>query len=183
MSETLKTADRKRNPKTILRARAEALARTPPRDTRPEEQLEVVEFLLAHERYAIESSFVREVSPLRQLTPLPGTPPFVLGIINLRGTIVSIVDLKKFFDLPVKGLTDFNKVIIIGDERMEFGLLVDAVSGVHRIALAEIQAPLPTLTGIRREYLKGVTGERLVILDGAQILADPKLIVREEIPT
>ena len=166
--------------KKILKARAKALAREPEVDKDGQEQLEIVEFLLADERYAIESSFVHEVYPLKELTPLPGTPLFVAGIINVRGQIVSVVDLKKFFDLPAKGLTDLNTVIILSDGHMQFGLLADAVAGVRRIPLLEMQPPLPTLTGIRQEYLQGVTGQRLVILDAAKILADPRVIVREE---
>ena len=166
--------------KKILKARAKALAREPEVDKDGQEQLEIVEFLLADERYAIESSFVHEVYPLKELTPLPGTPLFVAGIINVRGQIVSVVDLKKFFDLPAKGLTDLNRVIILSDGHMQFGLLADAVAGVRRIPLLEMQPPLPTLTGIRQEYLQGVTGQRLVILDAAKILADPRVIVREE---
>jgi len=166
--------------KKILKTRAKALAREPEVDKDGQEQLEIVEFLLADERYAIESSFVHEVYSLHELTPLPGTPLFVAGIINVRGQIVSVVDLKKFFDLPAKGLTDLNTVIILSDGHMQFGLLADAVAGVRRIPLLEMKPPLPTLTGIRQEYLQGVTGQRLVILDAAKILADPRVIVREE---
>ena len=164
---------------TVLKARATALAQEPDLREPLEEQLAVVEFLLAHETYAVESSFVREVYPLRDLTPLPGTPEFVAGIINVRGQIVSIIDLKTLFGLPAKGLTDLNKVIILRDKNMEFGLLADAVVGVRRISLPEVQPPLPTLTGIRAEFLRGVTRDRLVILDVARILADPTIIVRE----
>lgn len=167
----------------ILRARAKTLAREQVHQQRPEQSLEVVEFLLAHERYALDASFVREVCPVREITQLPATPAFMLGIINVRGQIVSVIDLKKFFDLPQTGLTDFNKVIILRDGPMEFGLLADAVAGVHRLPLTDIQPPLPTLTGIRAEYLRGVTEQRLVILDGARILADPKIIVREDVQT
>jgi purine-binding chemotaxis protein CheW len=161
--------------KKILKERARILALEPKDDGLREERLEIVEFLLASERYAIESSWVREVYPLKDLTPLPGTPSFVLGIINVRGQIVSVVDLKKFFDLPAKGLTNLDKVIIVTDGRMEFGLLADAVAGVREIALREIQPPLPTLTGVRAEYLKGVTADRLVILDAGKLLADPTM--------
>jgi purine-binding chemotaxis protein CheW len=59
-------------------------------------RLEVVEFLLAQERYGIATRCVREVLPLVELTPLPGVPPFVLGIANVRGQIVSVLDLKRF---------------------------------------------------------------------------------------
>lgn len=165
----------------VLRARAKALAREQAQEQRLEQSVEVVEFLLAHERYALDASFVREVCPLREITQLPATPAFVLGIISFRGQIVSILDLKKFFDLPQSGLTDYNKVIILRDSSMELGLLADAVAGVHRVALADIQPSLPTLTGIRAEYLRGVTDQRLVILDAARILTDPSIIVREEV--
>ena len=84
--------------KTILKARAKALALEPEREKRKGEYLEVVEFLLAYETYAIETAYVREVYPLKELTVLPCTPPFVLGIINVRGQILSVIDIKKFFD-------------------------------------------------------------------------------------
>lgn len=164
----------------ILKIRARALAGTQGSQQAPEQQLTILEFLLAHEKYAIEAAFVREVYPLKELTPLPGTPPFVRGIINVRGQIISVVDPKKFFDLPQQGLTDLNKVIIVRDERIELGLLADAIVGVHAIALRDIQPPLPTLTGIREEYLHGVTEQRLVVLNIARMLADPKLIVRAD---
>jgi purine-binding chemotaxis protein CheW len=165
----------------ILRARAQALAREPEPEEAARGALEVVEFLLADETYGIESWYVREVYPLKEFTPLPCTPSFVLGIINIRGQILSIIDLKKFFDLPEKGLTDLNKVIIVHNETMAFGILADAIFGVRSIRLDDIQPSLPTLTGIRAAYLKGVTSERLAILDAAKLLADKTLIVLEEV--
>lgn len=163
----------------VLKARARVLAREPEVTAAPQDQLAVVEFLLAHETYALESTFVREVYPLRDLTSLPGTPGFVVGIVNVRGQIVSIIDLKRLFGLPSVGLTDLNKVIVLHNQDMELGLLADAVLGVRRISLQEIRAPLPTLTGIHAEYLRGVTRDRMVILDVVRILADPRIIVNE----
>lgn len=166
----------------ILRTRAKALAKEEnERDVR-EEHIEIVEFHLASETYGIESSFVQEVYPLKELTPLPGTPPFVLGIINVRGRIVSILDVKKFFDLPEKGLTELNKVLVLYGRTMEFGVLADELVGVRKIPLSELQASLPTLTGIREKYLKGVTKERVVILDAEKLLADKKIIVNDSAP-
>jgi purine-binding chemotaxis protein CheW len=165
----------------ILRARAQALAREPERGEVARGALEVMEFLLAYERYAVESSYVREVYPLKELTPLPCVAPFVLGIVNIRGQILSIINLKRFFDLPEKGLTDLNKLVIVHDAHMAFGILADAILGVRSIPLKDIQPSLPTLTGIRDAYLKGVTGERLVLLDAGKLLADQKLIVLEEV--
>ena len=143
--------------------------------------LEVLEFRLAQERYALEDRWVQEVCPLKELTPLPCTPPFVLGIVNVRGRILPVLDLKKFFDLPEQGLTDLHRIILVRGNDLELGLLADVIVGVRSIPADSLQPSLPTLTGIRGEYLKGVTAERLVVLDLARILADPKIIVHEEV--
>ena len=167
--------------KQILRARAQSLALETGQEETAVERLEILEFLLAYETYGIEISYVCETLPLKDITPAPCTPPFVLGLINVRGRIVSVIDIKKFFDLPEKGLTDLNKVIIVHDGEMEFGILADVICGVRTFTLAELQPSLPTLTGIREQYLKGVTKERLVVLDGKKLLSDRKIIVHEEI--
>jgi len=165
----------------VLRKRAKALARPLEQDPGDGAALDILEFLLTHETYAIEMRWVTETYPLKELTPLPGTPPFVAGIINVRGRILSVIDIRKFFDLPEKGLTDLNRVIIVHNREMEFGILADEILGTRTIPLSEVQPPLPTLTGIREEYLKGVTRERTVILDGAKLLTDKKIIVHDEI--
>lgn len=164
----------------ILKARAQALAREPA-ETHDVDALEIVEFMLAHESYGVETSFVRDIHPLTNLTQLPCTPAFVLGIVNLRGEIVSVIDLKKFFDLPEKGLTDLDKVVVLRSATMCFGVLADAVLGVRRVPVAGIQPSLPTLTGIREQYLKGVTSERTIILDAEKLLADEKIVVQERV--
>ena len=164
----------------ILTARAQALAQEHEKaDT--ETVLEFVEFHLAHEKYAIESRFVREVYPLENLTPLPCTPAFVLGIASVRGEILSVVDIKTFFDLPGKGLTDLNKVIILKSANMQFGILADAIVGVRRISIANIQLSLPALSGTRARYLMGVSSDHVVLLDAAKLLADHAIIVQEQI--
>lgn len=165
----------------ILKERAQALAREAVPAEAADAAIEVIEFLLAHERYAVASEYVREVYPLEDLTPLPCTPSFVLGIVNLRGEILSVIDIKKFFDLPEKGLTDLNKVIMLESGDMAFGIVADAISGVRRIPRAGIQPSLPTLTGIREDYLLGVTAERVVILDAEKLLSDEKLTVNEQV--
>ncbi len=163
---------------TILKARAMALARPIAREVRAEGRLDVVEFLLAHERYAIESRFVAEVFPFGDLAPLPGTPAFVVGIVNFRGRVLSVLDLKVFFQLPVKGLNDRNRAIVLRSERMEFGILIDALNCTRRIAPDSLQEALPTLSGIREKYLKGVTADAVVVLDGGKLLADAALVVQ-----
>lgn len=165
----------------ILKARAKILAREPQHlDYQAHEQLEVIEFVLSYERYALDVSYVREVHPLKEITALPGTPAFIAGIVNVRGQIVSVVNLKRLFELPDKGLTDLNKVIILKNGPMEFGLLVDAMVGVHRLPLRDIQPPLPTFTGARAGYVQGVTAQRVSVLDARKILSDPAIVVRAD---
>ena len=166
---------------SILKARARALAKEPEQAVAARSFIEITEFRLASETYGIESSFVREVYPLKDFTPLPGVPPFVLGIVNVHGQILSVVDLKKFFNLPDKGLGELNKVIILHNGRMEFGILADAVLGTQSVPLDAIQAPPVTVTGIGAEYLRGVTKERVIVLDAEKILDDEKIVVHEEV--
>ena len=163
----------------ILKVRAKMLSQVRKEEDPDTEYIDVVEFSLAYEGYAVESSYVREVYPIKELTPVPGTPPFVAGIINVRGQILSVIDIKKFFDLQKRGLTDLNKVIIIHDNAMEFGILADVVLGMRRFMLKEVQQSLPGFTGIRTQYLKGVTKERMIILDAGKLLSDKNIVVRE----
>ncbi|TRZ52091.1 purine-binding chemotaxis protein CheW, partial [bacterium] len=142
-----------------------------------QEFLEIVAFRLASETYGIEAAYVREAYPLRDFTPLPGVPPFVLGIVNVRGQILSVIDLKKFFDLPAGGLGQLNKLIILWDEQMEFGILADEILGAQSIPLDSIQPAPPTVSGIGAEYLRGITAERVILLDAEKILNDEKIIV------
>jgi purine-binding chemotaxis protein CheW len=166
--------------RAILKARARLLAREPPPAATAQEFLEIIEFRLASETYGLESAFVREVYPLKALTPLPGVPPFVLGIANVRGQILSVIDLKTFFNLPSRELGQLNTLIILRNAQMEFGILADAVLGARSLALEAIHAAPPTVSGIGAEYLRGVTAERVILLDAEKILGDEKIIVHQE---
>ena len=163
----------------ILKARAQALAQEPQTEAGAEATLEAVEFDLAEERYAFPLAQVREVSLLRELTPVPCTPPFVVGIINLRGEIRTVIDLKRFFDLPGAGITELNKIILIESGGLQLGILTDAIRGVCRIPLDDLQPALPTLTDRRADYLRGITRERVAVLDAEKILSDPRLLVND----
>lgn len=170
-------------PVDILRARARSLAQVRSSPPSAGSRLEVLEFRLASERYAVESQHVEEVHPLRDLTPLPCTPAFVPGVVNIRGRILPVIDLKKFFELPEQGLTDLHRIIRVRGNDLELGLLADVIVGVRVIPTDTLLPSLPTLTGIRQDYLKGINEERLVVLDLARLLADPKIIVHEEVET
>jgi purine-binding chemotaxis protein CheW len=167
--------------KNILKTRAALLAREAARPDPSETYLEVIEFVLAYERYAIETAFIREVYPLKDITSLPGTPSFLLGVINLRGQILPVINLKIFFELPDKGLADLNKVLVVNSGKMELGILTDRIEGISRLSLSGLQTSLPTLSGIRAEYTKGITDEHLIVLDIQKILNDKKIVINDSL--
>jgi purine-binding chemotaxis protein CheW len=168
--------------KRIFRERARRLAKKRDTDTEiHEDYVQVIEFLLGSERYAVEVGFVREVYTLRDLTPVPCTPPYVLGIINVRGQVVSVTDMKVLFDLPRKAIDNHSRVLILNGSGMEMGILVDTVFGEQRIPVDLIQSQMPAPKSIRQEYVRGVTRDRLVLLDAERILSDDRIIVHEEV--
>jgi purine-binding chemotaxis protein CheW len=164
----------------ILEARARAAARPPVRPDEAE-RIEVLAFSLGGETYGVETFHIREACKLRDLTAVPCTPPFVAGVMNLHGQILAIVDLRKFFELPAKGLTELNRVIVLRGSDNELGLLADSIDGVRSVIASELQEGLPTLTGIRERFLKGITGQMLAVLEGGRLLTDTGLKVNEQV--
>ncbi|MET3134565.1 purine-binding chemotaxis protein CheW [Oxalobacteraceae bacterium GrIS 1.11] len=161
----------------ILRSRAQALARVPAA-VASGELLEMVEFMLGREHYAFELRWVREVANLPPVTPLPCVPAYVLGLINLHGQILSVIDIKRFFDLPQQGIANLNRVIVLRNHTMVFGVLADDILGVRRVERGAIHgAPANERQGA---YLMGVTRERLLVLDAKKILCDPALRVDQD---
>lgn len=165
--------------RAILKARARVLAQKPKQTPIAQQFLGIIVFRLAAETYGIESAFVQEIYPLNNITPLPGVPPFVLGIAKVRGQILSVVDLKKFFEIPESGLGQLNTLVILRSEQMSFGILADEILGVHSIEASKIQTAPPTVSGIGSEYLRGVTAEHMIILDAQKILSDERIIVNQ----
>ncbi len=155
----------------VLTERARLLARE---DTHEEEgeSVVLVKFVLAEEQYGIDGRFVMEVAPLREITPLPHTPDFVIGIINVRGKIISVFDIKRFLNLPLKGITDLNKLILIASGQNELGILADFISGVRQVKTTDI-LPLPvTQSDPGSDFLSGVTADGLIILNAQKLLMD-----------
>lgn len=134
-------------------------------------------FDIGVERYAIESSYVSEVLPLRHFVQLPYVPNFVQGIVNLRGKILSIIDLRIFFQMPMSGLSDKNFLVVIKGASNEFGLLVDRVIGTKNVNVGALQVGLISLDSIRTRYLKGIDASACIVLDGEKLLEDPSLIL------
>ena len=130
------------------------------------DELLMVVFNLGEEEYGIEISGVQEIIRLPKVTKLPGSDEYILGIINLRGTIVSIVDLKKKFMRQTSEENDETRVIVVelGDKRV--GLVVDEVAEVIKIP-AEMLVPAENIgSSISSDYLLGVVRleERLLII-------------------
>ncbi len=164
---------------SVFEERARALARQVQGRQGPQKRLSVVVFQLAQEEYAVETRFVRQVYPLKELTEIPGAPAFVLGVVNIHGEILSLVELKKFFGLPERGLTELNKILVLEDGRMEFGVLADYVFGTRLLDADQVRLPGSSLNGIGDKYLLGVTPERIIVLNAAKLLSDPDLRVND----
>ena len=167
----------------ILKARALALARPVAVADGVGASIEIIEFALANERYGLETACLREVCTLKDLTPLPCTPAFVAGVINVRGSILPVIDISQFLELPIIGLNDVHVVLIVRADDTEIGILADRILGIGGVPLASLQPSLPTLARISADYVKGVTAERLVVLDAARIALSPRIIVNEEAET
>jgi len=159
----------------VLEARARAAARIPEQAPAASAVIEVVHLVLGEERYAIETNCVREILRLKEFTPVPETPDFLLGVTNLRGQIVAVMDLRQFFGIAPQRPTDHSRVIVLGQERVEFGLLADAVHEVTLLRIDEIRETPGSVAVGARAYLRGVTGDALLVLDGAALLLDPRL--------
>lgn len=167
--------------KRILRDRAQALAKPLTEIRTPAELLDLLVFSLAGERYGIEMSHVLEVIPLRELTPMPCTPPFVLGVVNHRGRILPVLDFRRLLDLAEQGTAEGSRVVTVDIGGMSFGIFADAVSGVERIGAHEVAPPLTAIAGDRQAFLLGVTGEMVAVLDMDKIVSNKKIVVHEQV--
>ncbi len=161
----------------ILKKRAEDLAHHEDKSKDNEESLQVVEFLLGSESFALETKYIKEVYPLHDYTEVPCTPSFVMGIINLHGTILSIINIKDFLKVPQDGMTNLNKILILKSETMTFGILADDIIGVKNIPNNLIQTSFATFSETQMDFFKGMTEDPTIILDGKQILSDKRIIV------
>lgn len=151
------------------------------------ESIEVVEFLLnndkSSERYAIEVLYVSDVHSARNVTMLPCTPAFIIGIINFRGKIISVIDIRNFlgFSAESTDAESVRKVIVVKLNDIEIGIAADAILGCDKIYISEIQKNALPSIDFKSSYFKGVTKERSIVLDIKNILMDEKIIVNEEV--
>lgn len=131
-----------------------------------ESRQEFLTFTLGPEEYAIDILRVQEIRGYDQVTPLAGTPPFIKGVINLRGAIVPIVDLRIRFALPEARYDAFTVVIILNVEHRVIGIVVDSVSDVVALEGSQIKPPPEFGGDMDTRYLMGLAAleERMLIL-------------------
>jgi len=160
----------------ILSQRARELAKPEKEGESGAESIDILSFEIGGESYAVETAFVVEVLPLRELTPLPGAPEFILGIVYVRGRVLCLNDLSRFFGLPQKGLSERDKVVVLRKGEMEIGVLAEAIVGTRALAREDIRT-LPAAGQAGHGFLKGVTPDGTSVIDAAVILDDPRLVV------
>ena len=157
-----------------LAQRARAMAPAPEDGTAPG-ALQVLEVVLAGVRYAFELKYLVAALPYTRLTPVPGTPPFVLGMLLEHGRVISCIDLLSFLGLPVQELTDPTGIVVLADGDMEIGLPVQQVGGMESLA-ACAAAPGQWPDKVQ-QMLRGVTPGGAFLLDGARLLSSPDLSI------
>jgi purine-binding chemotaxis protein CheW len=128
--------------------------------------LQLVSFQLARELYGIEITRVREIILITEITRVPQTPHYVKGLINLRSTVIPVIDLRALFGLPENELTDDSRIMVLQASGKTIGVVVDAVSEVLRVKEEQVSPPPPTVAGMGKEYLTGLVklGKQLLIL-------------------
>lgn len=164
----------------ILQARAQSLAQKPAEEGEGK-TAQIAVFALGNETYGIEAVHVENIYPLEGLTPVPCTPDFVVGVVNLRGRIFSVIDLHRFLGLDASTVDKDTQVIAVSVAGLEVGLLANDVHSVGALPLDKLESALPTVTHIAAEYTRGMTPEMVVLLDLEAIMRDRRMIVHEEV--
>lgn len=162
--------------RAALEARARRLAAAPA-PARPAGTLAAVAFELGGERYAVEAAAVREVLRSPRPVRLPGAPPFVAGLVNLRGELVDVLDVRGFLGAPAAAATDRRCLIVLGGARAELALQVDGVEGLVELDPAGLAPPPDAPARTRPEYVRGLAPDGLALLDAPTLLRDPRLVV------
>ncbi len=143
------------------------------------EQLkQFIGFTVGEEEFGIELLHVKEVIRIREITRLPGTPACVRGIINLRGDVIPLVDLREKFGLEAKEYGGMTRVIVVEVEGSLVGMVVDSASQVVRISSEEIEPPPPVLGRRSTEYVTGVgkrDGKLMILVDALSIFTSEEV--------
>jgi purine-binding chemotaxis protein CheW len=125
------------------------------REEPKEKSLQFIVFRLDREWYGVEITEVKRVIKVGKITYLPSSPEHIVGIVNLRGNILSVTDLKTIFSLPHDALTEKTRIIVIESGTLETGLLVDEVVESIEVPVSKMELTLPTLPAEGAKYIKG----------------------------
>lgn len=143
------------------------------KDFDSKELLQLVTFRLGNEEFSLDILRVQEIIRHMELTRVPRTPDFVDGVINLRGRVIPVLDLRKRFGLPSGAKTNETRIIVVDVDNKTVGLKVDAVSEVLRLPADTVEPAPAIVTGAESDYIKGVgklDGRLLILLDVEKIL-------------
>ena len=133
---------------------------------RDDELLQLVTFSTGDEEFGVDILRVQEIIRTMAITKVPKAPEFVEGVINLRGKVIPIIDLRRRFGLSARGHDKHTRIIVIEINNMIVGFVVDSVSEVLRIPASTVEPPPPVVAGLESEYISGVgkLHDRLLIL-------------------
>ena len=137
--------------------------------------IQFVTFVLMDETYGINVMQVQEVLRVTEIAPVPGAPAFVLGIINLRGNVVTVIETRTRFGLPSAEMDDSSRIIVIESEKQVVGILVDAVAEVVELREGEIAVAPNVGTEDSSRYIQGVATREeglLILVDLNKLLTD-----------
>ena len=140
-----------------------------------DEVLQWVTFQLDRETYGINVMQVQEVLRYTEIAPVPGAPDYVLGIINLRGNVVTVIDTRSRFGLQPAEVSDNSRIVIIEAEKQVIGILVDSVAEVVYLRASEIDVAPSVGTEESAKFIQGVSnrdGELLILVDLNRLLSD-----------
>ncbi|WJG08388.1 chemotaxis protein CheW [Aliiglaciecola sp. LCG003] len=140
-----------------------------------DEVLQWVTYRLGEETYGINVMQVQEVLRHTEIAPVPGAPEYVLGIINLRGNVVTVIDTRTRFGLPPTDITDNTRIVIIESDEQVVGILVDSVAEVVYLRSSEIDSAPNVGTEESAKFIQGVSnrdGELLILVDLNKLLSD-----------
>ncbi|XEC97131.1 chemotaxis protein CheW [Paenibacillus tarimensis] len=149
------------------------------------EELKVIVFALANEEYGIEVDKVRTIERMSPITRVPKTPAFIKGVINLRGVVVPVLDLRGRFGLTLTEATDNSRIIIVAVNDLEVGFIVDSANDVIDIDSESIDTPPEVVGGIKAKYLRGIAkladNRLLIMLNLAEVLNKDEIIQLEQL--
>lgn len=130
------------------------------------EEIKVIIFRLKDEEYGVDVNQVKSIERMERITRVPNTPPFVKGVINLRGVVIPIIDLRNRFGIELLEYNDSTRIVIVNVDDVEVGLIVDAANDVIDIPINAIEPPPKVVGGVESKYLRGVAklSNRLLIL-------------------